>query len=394
MRIAVAFDCFYPISTGGGERQYRLFAETFAEAGLQVAYLTRRQWDGPAPHVDGVRVVAVSGPSELYDEHGTRRSGPAVRYAWGLFRHLVVRRRSYDAVLVSALPVLNVLAARAALVGSRTRLCADFLEVWRPEQWREYSGPVLGRVAAALQRVAVRISPWVSAHSQMNGRRLAALGARRPPLVSPGLIHGVGDVEPAATAAEPPTVLYVGRHIPDKRVEAIPPALVVARRRLPGLRAVLLGDGPARATVQHAVEAAGLADVVDVPGFVDEDTLHAAVRDAAVLVNPSRREGYGLVVVEACAAGTPVVLVDAPDNASVELVEDGVNGFVAASAAPEVLGAAIAAAVEGGPDLRARARAWFEDAARTRTARAAALQISAALEPGPSGRGRSVSSLH
>ena len=381
MRIAVAFDCFYPASTGGGERQYRLFAETFAAAGWEVDYLTRRQWDGPAPQVPGVEVVAVSGPTRLYDAQGTRRPVASLAFAWGLVRHLLRHRGRYDAVLVSALPAVNVPAARLGLLGTRTALCSDFLEVWRPEQWREYSGPVVGRVAAAVQRAAVRLSPWVSAHSRMNGDRLVAEGARRPPLVSPGLIHGVEHLRFAPTAAQPPTVVFVGRHIADKRVESIPAALVEARRTLPGLRAVVLGEGPSRAHVQAEVDRLGLQDVVDLPGFVPQEEMERVVREAAVLVNPSRREGYGLVVVEACAAGTPVVLVDAPDNASVELVVDGVNGFVAPSTSPADLGRAIVAAVEGGDALRASARAWFEESARTRTAEAAARAILEALGP-------------
>ena len=56
---------------------------------------------------------------------------------------------------------------------------------------------------------------------------------------------------------------------------------------------------------------------------------------------PSRREGYGLVVVEALSLGTPCVLVRDPDNAATELIEEGVNGFVADSADPAALGAAI-----------------------------------------------------
>ncbi|MCG7285418.1 glycosyltransferase [Cellulomonas sp. ACRRI] len=380
MRIAVAYDCLFPLTTGGGERQYGQFADAWARAGHDVTYLTRRQWDDVPPARAGVDVVAVSGAFELYDDAGGRRPAGALRFAAGLFRHLVTHRRSYDALVVSALPVLNVLAARLALLGTRTRICSDFLEVWRPDQWLAYSGPVTGRVAAALQRVAVRISPLVSCHSRMNGRRLAAEGARRDPVVSPGLIAGTVLEAPGPRPADlPPTVLYVGRHIADKRVEAIPGALAWARERVPGLRAVVLGEGPQREVVRREVDRLGLHDAVDLPGFVPEEELDARLREAAVLVNPSRREGYGLVVVEACAVGTPVVLVDAEDNASVELVEDGVNGYVAASAEPAVLGAAIVRAVEAGEPLRRSARAWYEEAATEKTAERAALGILAAL---------------
>ena len=42
MHIAVAYDCLFPFSKGGGEKQYRVFAEEFAAAGHQVTYLTRQ----------------------------------------------------------------------------------------------------------------------------------------------------------------------------------------------------------------------------------------------------------------------------------------------------------------------------------------------------------------
>jgi len=125
----------------------------------------------------------------------------------------------------------------------------------------------------------------------------------------------------------------------------------------------------------------GLAEVIELPGFVSEAVLEATVLEAAVFVNPSRREGYGLVVVEASAAGTPVVLVEAEDNAAIELVEPGVNGFVASSTAPAVLGSAIVAAVQGGSALRVRTREWFEVAAEQRTAELAARQILERLLP-------------
>ena len=54
MRIAVAYDCLFPWSKGGGERLYRTFAEEFAAGGHEVTYLTRRQWDGEPPQVEGM----------------------------------------------------------------------------------------------------------------------------------------------------------------------------------------------------------------------------------------------------------------------------------------------------------------------------------------------------
>jgi glycosyltransferase involved in cell wall biosynthesis len=67
-----------------------------------------------------------------------------------------------------------------------------------------------------------------------------------------------------------------------------------------------------------------------------------------------------MVVVEAAAAGTPAVVCRHPDNAATELVEDGINGAVAADPSPEALAAAVLRVLEGGVELRRSAAAWFE----------------------------------
>lgn len=335
----------------------------------------------------GVEIRAIAGLADLYDRRGNRRLIPAVGFALGILRHFVIHRGHYDAVLVSALPALNVPFLRAALLGCPTVICADFLEVWRPQQWVDYAGPVSGRIARHLQRLAVRLAPLASCHSVMNAVRLRAEGLRRPPIVSPGLIEDVGSGDPVIDLSDPPTVVFAGRMIPDKQVETIPAAVAWARTKLPTLRANLFGDGQQRATVQREVERLGLQDAIEVPGFVEEGELVQALRRASCLVNPSRREGYGIIVVEANAVGTPAVLVDAPDNASVELVIPGVNGTIASSTDPDVLGQAIVDVVTAGAALRVSTHAWFADALKTKTMTAAADGILAAMEAGRRGAG-------
>lgn len=78
------------------------------------------------------------------------------------------------------------------------------------------------------------------------------------------------------------------------------------------------------------------------------------------MLHPSLREGYGLVIVEAASVGTPSVVVSGPENAASELIEEGVNGFVAGSAEPEELADALVKAVAGGAELRESTLEWYE----------------------------------
>jgi glycosyltransferase involved in cell wall biosynthesis len=368
-RIAIAYDCLFPYTTGGGERLYRSYAEQLTDRGVDVTYLTALQWDEDLvpTRETGFSITPIVGRIRLYDDAGVRRFPAALRFAAGLFTALIRRRRDFHAIIVSGLPVLNVLAARAALVGSGTQVIVDYLEVWGRRQWVAYAGPAVGNIAWALQRIAIAVTPTATCHSRLTARQLEREGFRGTLLLSPGLIDGESRHRLTSDPAHPPYVLYAGRHIPDKRVEFIPAAVAAARRRIPDLRLVLLGSGPSTADVDEAIREAEAESWTERPGFVSDDRLAELMGNAAVLVNPSRREGYGLVVVEAGAHGTPVVLVADDSNAATELVETGVNGFVSPTARPDDLADAIVRAVEGGVNLRRRARSWYEVSVKTRT---------------------------
>ena len=166
-------------------------------------------------------------------------------------------------------------------------------------------------------------------------------------------------MEASEPAPAEPMVVFAGRLIPEKQATAIVPAVALARERVPELRATIFGDGPEREALLRLIDESGLDGAVQAPGFVAGELVEDAVKRALCFVFPSRREGYGLVVVEAAAVGTPTVVVDAPDNAAVELVEDGVNGFVAKSAKPEELSEAILRVHSAGFALRESTADWF-----------------------------------
>jgi glycosyltransferase involved in cell wall biosynthesis len=131
--------------------------------------------------------------------------------------------------------------------------------------------------------------------------------------------------------------------------------------------------------VRAEVRRVGGEEWTDFPGFVSDAELDALLHGALALANPSRREGYGLVVVEATAHGTPVVLVADEGNAATELIEHGVNGVVSPTTRPADLARAIRDVADGGDDLRRTSRAWYDTAVGTRTIRRTVDGIRAAL---------------
>lgn len=360
MRVCIVYDCLFPHTVGGGERWYRSLAERLAADGHDVTYLTLRQWDrGVDPAVPGVRVRVVGPRMALYVDgaSGRRRILPPLVFGLGVLWHLLRHGRRYDAVHTAAFPYFSLLAAAVARPLHRYRLVVDWLEVWSRAYWREYLGRAGGAVGAAVQRLCVRVPQRAFCLSQLHAARLREEGLRSEPTVLTGLYDG--SLEPAEPVQARPVVVFAGRHIPEKRVPAIVPAIARAREQVSELRAEIFGDGPEHDALLAAIARHGLGDAIDAPGFVDHERVHEALRTALCMVLPSSREGYGLVVVEAAARATPSVVVAGEDNAATELIDEGENGFVAASASPEDLAAAILRVHAAGPELRAATAAWF-----------------------------------
>jgi len=372
MRICVIYDCLFPYTVGGGERWYRNLAQRLAADGHEITYLTLRQWPrGERGEVPGVWVLPVGPRMALYRGAGQRRIAPPLVFGAGVLWHLLRHGRRYDVVHTASFPYFSLLAAAAVRPLGRFRLVVDWFELWSDEYWREYLGGARGRAGQAVQALCLRVRQHAFAFAELTARRLRAAGMRGEVTVLRGLYAGPVS-SPAPLPAEP-LVVFAGRHIPEKRACAVVPAVGLARERVPELKARILGDGPERPAVLAAIAAYGLGDAVEAPGFVSSDEVVRDLARALCLVLPSRREGYGLVVVEAASCGTPTILVRDPDNAATELVTDGVNGFVAESASPQDLADAIVRVHADGGILRTSTAAWFAE-------NSAALSIDASLD--------------
>ena len=134
--------------------------------------------------------------------------------------------------------------------------------------------------------------------------------------------------------AADPLVLFAGRLIPEKRVTLGVAAVALAAQRIEGLQGVFYGDGPEREALREAIAAHGAEAIVAAPGFAEAELVEADMRRALCMLLPSRREGYGMVVVEASAHATPSIVVAGEDNAATELVEEGSTAWSCRAPSP------------------------------------------------------------
>jgi glycosyltransferase involved in cell wall biosynthesis len=277
----------------------------------------------------------------------------------GVLLHLLRRGRRYDVVHTCAFPYFPLLSAALVRRLEGFALVVDWFEVWSGSYWRDYLGGIRGRIGALVQRVCALIPQRAFCFSEMHAERLREEGLRGPVTVLRGLY--AGSMEPTTPRAADPVVLFAARLIPEKQASLGVAAMALAARRIEGLRGEFLGDGPDRGALEAAIAEHGLEGVVSAPGFAEAQTVDAEMRRALCMLLPSRREGYGMVVVEAAARGTPSVVVAGEDNAATELIVEGVNGTIAERPDPEVLAEAIARVYAAGLPLRESTAQWFAE---------------------------------
>lgn len=254
--------------------------------------------------VDGMRAAGVD--VEVVSPAQFRHFG--IAYGDGIVNNL--RRRPW---LVVVLPLFLAAFTRAARRAARG---ADVVHAhWIPSGIPALltGKPVVLQLWGSDAALARR-ARWVFRHVVGRARLVVcastelvaearALGAREVRLI-PGSV----DLPPVVGAPEePPHVLYVGRLSEEKGVRELAEASV-------GLPLVVVGDGPLRDLLPQAT------------GFVPPAEVGPYYERAAVVVCPSRREGYGMAAREAMAHGRPVVATAV--GGLLDAVEDGVTGLL------------------------------------------------------------------
>jgi glycosyltransferase involved in cell wall biosynthesis len=166
---------------------------------------------------------------------------------------------------------------------------------------------------------------------------------------------------PGGKRDDTPLVVAVGRLVPVKRFEVLIDALVQAKARCPELRAAIVGEGYERSALEERIASQDAMDWIELPGYVDDDTLVEWYRRAWLVASSSQREGWGMTLTEAGACGTPAVATDiaghrdAIVDGRTGLLADGVNGL--ADAMATIIGdAELRARLERGALERSR---WF-----------------------------------
>jgi len=167
-----------------------------------------------------------------------------------------------------------------------------------------------------------RTAYWVTVSSFLRNYAWRVLGV--PVNRTELLPNGVEVPEELPPWCPKPVIGIVARLVPSKGVDVFLRGIQLLRPEVPDLRAVVIGDGPAKLQLQALSRELGLTSVVSFLGHCDD--VSSQLNKIAVFVLPTRSEGLGISVMEAMSQGVPVVVTAV--GGVPELVQHNITGLL------------------------------------------------------------------
>ena len=198
------------------------------------------------------------------------------------------------------------------------------------------AGPILGRVGWFVEST---LSPRLNRRNQYltvslpSARDLVALGVDNERIAV--VRNGLDEAPPqslSGSRSATPRVIVLSRLVPHKQIEDALETLAELRPRIPGLHLDIVGGGWWRQRLVDHAQRFGVSEAVTFHGHVDDVTKHQLLQSSWVHVLPSRKEGWGLAVVEAAQHAVPTIGYRSSGGLCDSIV-DGVTGILVDSRA-------------------------------------------------------------
>jgi glycosyltransferase involved in cell wall biosynthesis len=285
------------------------FMRRWAAAGLEITH----------------RTSSAIGQPTFVDRNGYRVVRKGSRYS--VFPRTVAREilvgRQYDALVEvwNGVPWFSPLWCRKPRITFLHHVHGPMWDQILPRPFAFLGRALEARLAPPFYRKTLTLTPSGATRDE-----LVHLGFKPERVVA--VNNGVDEsFKPGYQRAEVPTVASVGRLAPVKRQDRLIDEVVIAKRRVPDLQLVIVGDGPLRPVLERRIDQYGAHDWITLVGTLSQQQLIAIYQRSWLVASASLAEGWGLTLTEAAGCGTPAVATDINGHRSSVL--DGVTGVLA-----------------------------------------------------------------
>ncbi|MBR0471562.1 MAG: glycosyltransferase family 4 protein [Methanosphaera sp.] len=327
MKIAFIYDTAFPWITGGAERRIYEIATRLVNRGHDVHIFSLGYWM-EAEHYSSKEIIQYNGityhsvgkPMDLYTENNTRSIREALYFARCILTNAELN--DFDIVDCQGFPYFSCYTSK---LKNRKNLVITVHEVWN-DYWYEYLGK-LGLFGKIIEKGIFHLTKNIICVSQLTYENMLK---NKTPDNATIIANGVDTNEITFINPHPEysDVIFAGRLIPEKHVDLIINAISKVVSVHPRVKCKIIGNGPSEAYLKQLTADLNIENNVIFEDFCEkQDELYSKIKSSSALILPSKREGFGIIVIEANACGVPVITLDYPMNAAKDLIRED-NGWL------------------------------------------------------------------
>lgn len=335
MKIAFIYDTAFPWVTGGAERRIYEIGTRLSNRGHDVHIFSLGYWMNSEKYssekvikYNGITYHSVGKPMDLYTENNTRSIKEALYFARCILFN--AKLDDFDIVDCQGFPYFSCYTSK---IKNRKNLVITVHEVWN-DYWYEYLGK-LGIFGKIIEKGIFHLTKNVICVSQLTFENMIK---NKYPDNATIIANGVNTseitfIDPHSEYAD---VVFAGRLIPEKHVDLIINAISIVVKKHPQVKCKIIGNGPSETYLKDITSSMALEKNIIFKDFCEnQDELYSMIKSSSALILPSKREGFGIIVIEANACGVPVITLDYPMNAAKDLINKD-NGWLVSDDSEEL----------------------------------------------------------
>ncbi|NLE06383.1 MAG: glycosyltransferase family 4 protein [Crenarchaeota archaeon] len=302
LKIAFLTEFFYP-HVGGCETRYLEIGRRLVNKGHEIHIFTI-QYDLSLPKeetIEGIFVHRYAHSKKYVSEDGFRSIKGILKFS--VYSFIKLRNTKFDIYYANQWPMLHSFFSKPVA----SPLIQEWCEVWEK--------PLKVKLMQKMLKSIGDFNVAVSEFTQQRIVKSLGIDVKKTVIISNGV---------STTRFSNPTekvygrIIYAGRIAQHKNVELLIEAFREVKNKKPEAELHIVGSGICLESVKNL--ASTIKDCY-VHGFVSDEKMVELLKSAWLFVLPSEREGSGIAVMEAMAAGVPFITVDYPNNAAKELCQ-------------------------------------------------------------------------
>ena len=323
MKIAITTDAIYPFTLGGSEIRNHEVAKRLVKKGHKVHIYGAKLWKGKNTiKIDNIAIHGVCKYKRLYTQKGKRN--PLDQLKLSIMTFLELQKQDFDVIDNLSFVFLNCYATKLASLTKKTSLVFTWQQYFG-DYLTGYFGKTLGTTAMILEKLSTKLTKNHIAVSKFVKKELLREGgwdkSKKTSSKDIQIIYNGTDVKTINKIPKQKTkydIIFVGRLNYQKNLPLLIKSIAELKKydkSFKNIKVAILGDGEKKQELKDLIKKLNLEkNFIFLGKTKNKQKIYKELKSAKIFTLPSILEGFPLTIIEANAAGLPVITTKTKHN--------------------------------------------------------------------------------